>query len=86
MKKYILLLVLMVMGTALRVYAVDVNPVQHGNVIKGHVIEKGTEEHLPYATILIVETGGGTVSDEGGHFLFTKMKAGTYTLRVQMLG
>ena len=56
MKKYILLLVLMVMGTALRVYAVDVNPVKHGNMIRGHVIEKDTEEHLPYATVLIVET------------------------------
>ena len=42
MKKYILLLVLMVMGTALRVYAVDVNPVHHGNMIRGHVIEKDT--------------------------------------------
>ncbi|MBQ8889534.1 MAG: TonB-dependent receptor, partial [Bacteroidaceae bacterium] len=86
MKKYILLLVLMVMGAALNVYAVDVNPVKHGNVIKGHVIEKGTEEHLPYATILIVETGEGTVSDETGHFLFNKVPAGTYTLRVQLLG
>ena len=44
MKKYILLLVLMVMGTALRVYAVDVNPVKHGNMIRGHVIEKDTED------------------------------------------
>ena len=86
MKKYILLLVLMVMGAALNVYAVDVNPVKHGNVINGHVIEKGTEEHLPYATILIVETGEGTVSDETGHFLFNKVPAGTYTLRVQLLG
>ena len=44
MKKYILLLVLMVMGTALSVYAVEVNPVKHGNVIRGHVIEKYSED------------------------------------------
>ena len=87
----IVLLALMVMGAASSVYAVDltsveVNPVKHGNVIRGHVIEKHTEEHLPYAAILIVETGEGTVSDETGHFTFKKVPEGTYTLRVQLLG
>ena len=57
-----------------------------GNVISGHIIEKGTEASLPYATILIVETGQGTVSDENGEFVFKKIPAGKYTLRVQLLG
>lgn len=65
MKQYILLLVLMVMGAGMTVHAEDVNPVKVGNVISGHIIEKGTEASLPYATILIVETGQGTVSDDG---------------------
>ena len=86
MKKMILSLVLMVMGTAFNVYADENNPAKHGNVIRGHVIEKYSEEHLPYAAILIVETGDGTVSDDTGHFRFTKIPAGTYTLRVQLLG
>lgn len=60
MKQYILLLVLMVMGAGMTVHAEDVNPVKVGNVISGHIIEKGTEASLPYATILIVETGQGT--------------------------
>ena len=55
MKKYILLFALMVMSATRFVCAsesitIEVNPVQHGNVIRGHVIEKGTEEHLPYLT------------------------------------
>ena len=86
MKKMILSLVLMVMGTALNVHAYENNPVKHGNIIRGHVIEKYSEEHLPYAAILIVETGEGTVSDDTGHFRFTKVPAGSYTLRVQLLG
>lgn len=86
MKKYIILLVLMVMGAALNVYAVYVDPVRHGNLIKGHVIEEDTEESLPYASILIVETGAGTVSDESGHFVFKDLPEGEYTLRVQLLG
>lgn len=86
MKQYILLLVLMVMSTGINVYAEDVNPVKEGNAITGHVIEKGTENSLPYATVLIVETGQGTVSDENGEFKFKKIPAGKYTLKVQLLG
>lgn len=86
MKQYILLLVLMVMGAGIHAYAEDVNPVKEGNVISGHVVEKGTENSLPYATILIVETGEGTVSNEDGEFRFKKVPAGKYTLRVQLLG
>lgn len=47
MKQYILLLVLMVMGAGMTVHAEDVNPVKVGNVISGHIIEKGTEASLP---------------------------------------
>lgn len=86
MKQYILLLVLMVMSTSINVYAEDVNPVKEGNAITGHVIEKGTENSLPYAAVLIVETGQGTVSDENGEFKFKKIPAGKYTLKVQLLG
>lgn len=86
MKQYILLLVLMIMGVSINVYAEDVNPVKEGNAITGHVIEKGTENSLPYAAILIVETGQGTVSNEDGEFIFKKIPAGKYTLKVQLLG
>lgn len=86
MKQYILLLVLMVMSTGINVYAEDVNPVKEGNAITGHVIERGTENSLPYAAVLIVETGQGTVSDENGEFKFKKIPAGKYTLKVQLLG
>ena len=79
MKQYILLLVLMVMGAGMTVHAEDVNPVKVGNVISGHIIEKGTEASLPYATILIVETGQGTVSDENGEFVFNLKSADNFS-------
>lgn len=91
MNKHILLFVLMLMGAthivcAAETLPIEANPVQHGNVIRGHVIEKYSEEHLPYAAILILETGQGAVTDESGHFTFDKVPEGTYTLRVQLLG
>lgn len=80
-----LMLMLIVLGVSLSMMA-DNHPAKHGNMIVGHVIEKGTEIDLPYATILIVETGEGTISDENGEFFFKKVPEGVYTLRAQLLG
>ena len=82
MKKHILALVLTMVCISL--YAV--NPIKEGNMISGHVIVKGTEENIPYATILIKESGQGTVSNEEGQFEFRKLPVGKYTLRVSAVG
>lgn len=63
-----------------------VTPVREGGVISGHVIEKGTEENIPYATILIVGSGEGTVSNEQGQFEFRNLQPGDYKLRVSAVG
>ena len=86
MKKLILSLVLLVLSTAIPMYAIEVDPAKDGNTIKGHIIEKNTEEDLPFATILIVETGQGMAADDTGHFTFKNIPAGEYTLRVQLVG
>ena len=58
MKQYILALVLAVVSASV---AFAVNPIKEGNMISGHVIVKGTEENIPYATVLIIGSGQGTV-------------------------
>lgn len=63
-----------------------VNPIKEGNVIAGHVIVKGTEEGIPFATVMILGTNRGAVSNEEGQFEFRKLAAGKYTLRVQVMG
>lgn len=64
-------------------------------MISGHVIVKGSEENVPYATIQVVSFNGknvsvgrttGTVSNEEGQFEFRKLIPGDYTLRVQAMG
>ena len=57
-----------------------------GNIISGHVIEDGTEENIAFATVLIVETGEGTVSNEQGRFEFSNLPAGKYNVRVSAVG
>lgn len=82
MKNYIVMLVLACVSMSL--YAV--NPIKEGNMIAGHVIVKGTEEGIPFATVMILGTNRGAVSNEEGQFEFRKLAAGKYTLRVQVMG
>lgn len=63
-----------------------VNPIKEGNMIAGHVIVKGTEEGIPFATVMILGANRGAVSNEEGQFEFRKLAAGKYTLRVQVMG
>lgn len=61
MKHYILALVLAMASINA---AIAANPIREGNMISGHVLVKGSEENIPYATVLIVGSGQGTVSNE----------------------
>lgn len=81
--RYLFSLMLVAMGIN-AIYAVT--PVKEGNQIAGHVIEKDSEESIPFAAVLIVGTDLGTTSDEGGHFTFSNLKAGKYLLRVSSVG
>ena len=83
MKQIILALMLAVAGIGA---AIAANPIREGNMISGHVLVKGLEENIPYATVLIVGSGQGTVSNEEGQFEFKNLPAGKYTLRVSAVG
>ena len=60
--------------------------VKEGYMISGHVIEKATEENIPFATVLIVGTDKGTMSNEVGQFQFKELTEGSYVLRVSAVG
>ena len=60
--------------------------IKEGNKISGHIIEDGTEDNIPFAAVLIVETGEGTTSNEEGQFVFSNLAPGKYNLRVTAMG
>ena len=62
------------------------SPIKEGFTISGHVIEKETEEDIPYASVLIVGSDKGTMSNEAGQFKLTHLSEGKYTLRVSAVG
>ena len=92
MKKIFLLCALMVMSVAL--FAAE--PIKEGNMISGHVIVKGSEENIPFATVQIISFNDGdvpesirktgTTANEEGQFDFRRLPSGQYKLRVQALG
>lgn len=84
--RYLLFLITMFIGIAENANAQSERTAKHANRITGHIIDKSTETSLSHATVLILETKQGTVSDENGEFSFKNIKEGKYTLRVQLIG
>ena len=85
MKKAFFVFCALVLGVA-QLSASVPGGIKEGNMIKGHVIEEGTEDNLPFATVYIEQTGEGTVSNEEGQFEFRNLAPGKYTLRVSLVG
>ena len=83
MKKFVFVLLALMMS--MQVVFANSN-IREGYMISGHVIEKDTEENIPYATILIVGSSNGTVSNEVGQFQLKNLAEGRYTLRVSAIG
>lgn len=59
---------------------------RQANSIYGHIVEDGVEDDVPFASVLIEETGQGVNADEYGMFQFTNLPEGQYTLKVQLIG
>ena len=55
-------------------------------VIKGFTYDESSGESLPYCTIQLMGTSFGALSDVSGAFLINKIPAGTYTVKVSLLG
>lgn len=54
--------------------------------IKGHVLDKVTDEHLPGVTVYIEGTKYATITDETGHFTLSGITIGSYKLATQYIG
>lgn len=55
------------------------------NVV-GHVIDKGTDEHIPYVTIRLVGTSYGTMTDATGHYFLKNVPDGKYEIEATCIG
>jgi len=55
------------------------------NII-GHVVEDGTDEHLPGFTIRILGTAYGAQTDASGHYSITNIPPGRYDIEASCIG
>ena len=52
----------------------------------GHVVDRETHEHIPYASVAVVGTAFGTTTDASGHYFLKNLPEGELTLEVRALG
>ena len=52
----------------------------------GHVVDRETHEHLPYATVAVTGTAFGTTTDASVHYFLKNLPEGELTLEVRALG
>lgn len=85
MKRYIIAL-LAVLATQFNIQAEDLDTKRTNANISGHVVEKLTGEHLPYATIRLKDTNIGITTDDTGHYELDNLPEGDQTIEVSMVG
>lgn len=54
--------------------------------ISGHVVDAKTGEHIPYATIVVVGSSKGAVSDASGHYIISALLPGSYKIEASYVG
>ena len=54
--------------------------------IYGHVVQRGTHDHLPYINIVIRGTTLGTSTDASGHYFLKNLPEGEFTLEASAVG
>ena len=85
MKKY-LIGICLCLSTAS--YAIEETPAgkkTDANVY-GHVVDRATGAHIPYATVLVKGTTLGTSTDATGHYFLKNLPEGEFTLEAGLLG
>lgn len=83
--KYTLLFLLLYTATASAVAQPKDTTTARG-VLTGRVLERGTKEPLPGATIRLINTPYGAATDVNGRFTIPNIPAGTYRVSVSALG
>lgn len=86
MKKYIFFMVgvMCALLSTRTAHADDLNK-SDANII-GHVLEKNTQEHLPYISVSLKGTTIGTLTDATGHYFLKNLPEGDFVLQVSAVG
>ena len=84
MKKYIL--VLSVMFFALLSQNLCAEERYPETIVHGHVLLKGTGEHVPFVLVSLKGTTIATSTGDSGHYHLEHLPSGTFTIQVSGMG
>lgn len=84
-RNLISLLILLSLSVLLPSRLVAHTKLSDANII-GHVVEKGTDEHLPGFTIRLLDSSIGVVTDISGHYALRHLAPGKYTVEASCAG
>ena len=80
-------ILIMLIALLCSTYAVNAqNKTKNDNHLTGHVVDKKTGEHIPYATIIVKGTTIGAITDASGHFIISDIKEGKYSIEANSVG
>lgn len=85
MKRYILFIITLLLVKS-NLWADEVDNKKSDAHVFGHVLERSTQEHLPFVTIKIKGTTVGVTTDASGHYFLRNMPVGNFTMEVSMVG
>ena len=74
----ILTLCLLVFGSAL--FA------QNSGRISGIVVDKSSQQRLPFVNVTVAGTGKGSITDSVGAFRITDIPPGSYSVEISLIG
>lgn len=60
-------------------------PLTDANIV-GHVIEKGTDDHIPGVNVRLLGTSLGATTDVSGHYAIHNIKPGKYDIEASFVG
>lgn len=86
MKRYILSLLLAACLPLIAAEAGETDPQPTDANLFGHVVDRSSGEHIPYATVAVVGTTFGTTTDATGHYFLKNLPEGALTIEVRALG
>lgn len=84
MKKYALLALFLCLGVG--AHAADAAAKPTDANLYGHVVDRETHEHIPYAAVAVSATAFGTTTDSSGHYFLKNLPEGELTIEVRALG
>lgn len=79
-------IIIMLLALLCSTNTVNGQSIKYDNHLTGHIIDKESGEHIPFATITVKGTKAGAIADGSGHFIISGIKEGKHIVEASIVG